>query len=90
MVMPFALGVAGVQVRSFILFDACSGLIWSGTFAAAGYCFGATLTSVLGGSLERIIAASVVAVFVVVVLFRITNARIGYRNKEEPPVEHTR
>jgi membrane protein DedA with SNARE-associated domain len=55
MVAPFAIGVAGIRVRSFALLNACSGLIWSATFAAAGYGFGVTIVSFFTDPLKKIV-----------------------------------
>jgi membrane protein DedA with SNARE-associated domain len=55
MVAPFAIGVAGIRVRSFTLLNACSGLIWSVTFAVAGYAFGVTIVSFFADPLKKIV-----------------------------------
>jgi len=55
MVAPFAAGVAGIPVRSFTFLNACSGLIWSLTFAVAGYAFGVTIVSFFADPLKKIV-----------------------------------
>ena len=73
MVAPFAIGIARVRTLSFSALNACSGLVWSATFAGAGYVFGATLTSLFSDPLWRIAGVSFVigiVVFVAVAFMR--------------------
>lgn len=87
MVMPFTIGTAGVRLHTFAIFDACSGLIWAGTFAAAGYGFGAALTIFLADPFERVAVTVAVSALVAVILLRIVNRKLK-TNTQEPAVEN--
>lgn len=59
---PIALGIAGVPVREFLLFNALGAAVWATTFASLGYAFGRALTVFLGhlAHYEKLEAALIV------------------------------
>lgn len=71
-VTPFAIGMSGVSIRRFMLFDAISTSAWSILISLLGYAFGAVIEDVLARAkhYEVWIALGVLAVAALVTLWR--------------------
>jgi membrane protein DedA with SNARE-associated domain len=78
MVAPFATGVAGIPASSFTPLNACSGLIWSVTFAVAGYAFGVTTVSFFADPLKKIVLIAGTLALVGFAASRFINTRKAY------------
>jgi membrane protein DedA with SNARE-associated domain len=87
MVAPFAIGVAGIRLYSFTLLNACSGLIWSVTFALAGYGFGATIVSFFDDPFKKIILIAGTLALVGFAAARFINKRKAYSNEDGPCID---
>jgi membrane protein DedA with SNARE-associated domain len=81
MIVPFALGTAGVRMGLFFFLDACSGFLWSCIFSLVGYGFGMALTDVFDDPFGKIAGAVVASALVVFVLVRFMKAMAADKNE---------
>ena len=87
MVAPFTIGVAGIRVRSFTLLNACSGLIWSATFAAAGYGFGVTIISFFTDPLKKIVLIAGTLALIGFAAARFIHIRMVRPHEDDPCID---
>lgn len=67
---PFAIGFARVRIWRFLFLNLASGLVWSSLFGTAGYLFGSSLARLLSNLPIRVVALSLLAGLIVLIVGR--------------------
>ncbi len=58
MAAPFAIGMSGVPVCTFVALNAVSGLAWAAIFGMGGYFLGAALGAIISNTAARLIVGT--------------------------------